>query len=208
MPKPCWAVVKFLIEPLEKGSGLIFESTVRTEDIKIRYQREVENHLPKALAEGLYGWQVVDLKVTLVAGEDHVMHSRPGDFIIATSIAIMNGLSNTSTTLLEPMLNFRIIAPEEISGKILGDLIGMRATFESPVILNGKFIVEGEIPAATSLEYPVRLGIISSGKGIFSSNFSGYKPCSLELGAIRERTSVNPLDRAKFILNSRNAFKS
>lgn len=207
MPKPCWAIVKFLIEPLKKGSGLIFESKIRTEQIKERYIREVEKQIPKALEQGIYGWQVIDLKVTLVAGEDHVMHSRSGDFIIATSMAIMNGLSNTSTTLLEPMLNFRIIAPEEVGGKIIGDLVIMRATFESPMILNGKFIVQGEIPAATSLEYPIRLGIISSGKGIIINSFSGYKPCPIELGATTERIGVDPLDRAKFILSARKAFE-
>lgn len=205
MPKPCWAIVKFLFEPLPKGSGLVFESKVRTEDIKLRYQRELENHLPKALEQGLLGWQVVDLKVTLISGEDHVMHSRPGDFIIATSIAIMDGLSNTLTTLLEPILNFTIMAPEATAGKILGDLVNMRANFESPVISNGTFIVKGLVPAATSLEYGIRLGIITAGKGTLSTSFSDYEPCPIELGATNERIGVNPLDRAKFILNARNA---
>ena len=207
MPKPCWAVVKFQLEPLSTGSGLIFESKVRTEDIKVRYQREIEKCLPKALDQGLYGWQVIDLKITLLAGEDHVMHSRPGDFVIATLMAIMNGLSNTRTTLLEPMLNFKIIVPEELGGKVLGDIVRMRATFESPLILNGNFIVKGEVPSSTSLEYPVRLGIISGGKGIFTTNFSGYKACLVELGSTRQRIGVSPLDRAKFILNARSALK-
>ncbi len=205
MPKPCWAIVRFYIEPLKSGSGIIYESKIRTEDIKLRYQNEVERQLPITLEQGLYGWNVVDLKITLVEGEDHVMHSNPGDFLIATAMGIMDGLQSIGTTLLEPILKFRITVPEEAGGKVLGDIINMRGSFDSPVITNGNFTVEGEMPAATSLDYPVRLGIISSGKGIISSKLSGYKPIALELGAVRERQGVNPLDRAKFILAMRNA---
>lgn len=205
MPKPCWAVVKFEIEPLKAGSGLIYESKVRTEDIKLRYQREIESQLPIALKQGLYGWEVVDLKVTLIAGEDHIMHSNPGDFLIATSLGIMNGLASVGTTLLEPIISFRISVPEEVGGKILNDIIQMRGSFDSPMIINGNFTVEGEMPVATSLDYPVRLGIISSGKGVMTTKFLGYSPVPIELGATRERTGVNPLDRAKYILYARNA---
>jgi ribosomal protection tetracycline resistance protein len=205
MPKPCWAIVRFYIEPLKSGSGIIYESKIRTEDIKLRYQNEVERQLPITLEQGLYGWNVVDLKITLVEGEDHVMHSNPGDFLIATAMGIMDGLQSIGRTLLEPILKFRITVPEEAGGKVLGDIINMRGSFDSPVITNGNFTVEGEMPAATSLDYPVRLGIISSGKGIISSKLSGYKPIALELGAVRERQGVNPLDRAKFILAMRNA---
>jgi ribosomal protection tetracycline resistance protein len=205
MPKPCWAITRFEIEPLERGAGLIYESRIRTEHIKVRYQREVERAVPKALTQGVYGWEVIDLKVTLIEGEDHVMHSNSGDFLIATPMAIMDGLSSIGTTLLEPMLHFRISIPEEAGGKVLGDLINRRGTFESPVIVNGRFTVEGEMPVATSLDYPIRLGIISGGRGIINTKFAGYKPCPIGLGAVRERIGVNPMDRAKFILSMRNA---
>jgi ribosomal protection tetracycline resistance protein len=205
MPKPCWAIVRFYIEPMPRGTGLIYECKARTEAIKLRYQREIERQLPFTLEQGLYGWNVMDLKVTLVEGEDHVMHSNPGDFYIATAMGIMDGLQSVGTTLLEPLLKFRITVPEDVGGKVLGDMINMRGTFDSPVISNGSFTVEGEMPAAASLDYPVRLGIISSGKGIISSCFSGYQPVSLEMGAVRERVGVNPLDRARFILAMRNA---
>ncbi|SUY45227.1 small GTP-binding protein [Clostridium putrefaciens] len=207
MPKPCWAVVKFFIEPLERGSGIVYESQVRTDAIKLRYQREIEYQLPIALSQGLYGWEVTDLKVTLLTGEDHVMHSNPGDFIIATTIGIMNGLNNIGTTLLEPIIKFRISVPEDIGGKVLGDIINMRGTFEPPMISNGSFTVQGEMPAATSLDYQIRLGIISSGKGVMSTELSSYKPVPLELGEKRERIGVDPLDRSKFILYSRNAIR-
>lgn len=205
MPKPCWAVVYFFIEPLPKGSGIVYESQVRTEKIKQKYQREIENNLERILQQGIYGWNVTDLKITLVDGEDHVLHSRSGDFATATAMALMKGFAKIGTTLLEPMINFRITIPEDICGRVLNDIIQMRGSFESPTIHNDSATIEGTLPVATSLEYPVTLGIISSGRSVMGTKFAGYEPCSIELGATRERIGVNPLDRSKFILYVRNA---
>ncbi|KGK88547.1 TetM/TetW/TetO/TetS family tetracycline resistance ribosomal protection protein [Clostridium sp. HMP27] len=205
MPKPCWAVVDFLIEPLPRGSGIIYESKVRTEKVKLKYQREIENNLDKILQQGIYGWNVTDLRITFVEGEDHVLHSRSGDFATATAMALMKGLTKIGTTLLEPMINFRITVPEDICGKVLNDIIQMRGVFENPTIHNNAATIEGVLPVATSLEYSITLSIISSGKAVISTKFAGYEPCSLELGAKRERFGVNPLDRAKYILYARNA---
>lgn len=207
MPKPCWAITRFKIESAESGEGLIYKSEVRKEDIKEKYQREVERQLPVTLKQGIYGWEVIDLKVTLVEGEDHVMHSNPGDFLIATAMGIMDGLANIKTTLLEPMISFKIMVPEVVGGKLIGDIVEMRGTFDNPTIEAGNFTIEGQLPVATSLDYPVKLGIISSGKGIMVTRFSGYKPIPLELGSTRERVGVNPLDREKYILFSRNAIR-
>ncbi|APC40785.1 elongation factor G [Clostridium estertheticum] len=205
MPKPCWAIVEFLIEPLPKGSGLIYESKVRTEKVKIKYQREIEDNLDKILSQGIYGWPVTDLKITFTSGEDHVMHSRSGDFAASSAMGIMRGLREIGTTLLEPIINFRITVPENVGGRVLNDIIKMRGSFETPFIHNDTFTIEGKMPVSTSLEYPSNLSKIASGKAIITTGFSGYEPCSLEIGATRERIGVNPLDRAKFILSVRNA---
>lgn len=205
MPKPCWAIVEFLIEPLPRGTGIIYESRVRTEKVKIKYQREIEDNLVQILSQGIYGWPVTDIKITFTYGEDHVMHSRSGDFATSAAMGIMRGLNEIGTTLLEPIIKFRITVPENVGGRVLNDIIKMRGSFETPFIHNGTFTIEGKMPVSTSLEYPGDLGKISSGKGIMTTGFSGYEPCSLEIGSIRERIGVNPLDRAKYILYVRNA---
>ncbi|MCB2316439.1 GTP-binding protein [Clostridium tagluense] len=205
MPKPCWAIVEFLIEPLPMGTGIVYESKVRTEKVKIKYQREIEDNLDKILSQGIYGWPVTDLKITFTCGEDHVMHSRSGDFTTSTAMGIMRGLNEIGTTLLEPIIKFRITVPENVGGRVLNDIIKMRGSFESPFIHNNTFTIEGKMPVSTSLEYPGDLVKISSGKALMTTGFAGYEPCSLELGSIRERVGVNPIDRAKYILYVRNA---
>lgn len=205
MPKPCWAILRFLIEPGERGSGLVFASQVREEKILLRYQNQVEKTLPEALKQGLSGWEVTDLKVTLIDGEHHLMHTHPLDFVVATPMAIMDGLDNTGTLLLEPVQNFSISVPEEVGGKVLGDIINMRGTFDSPVISKGIFTVEGRLPVAESLDYAVRLGSISSGRGVLSTAFAGYEQCPPGKGEKAPRRGIDPRDTAKYILYIRNA---
>jgi len=207
MPKPCWAVLKFKIEPGERASGIIYKSEVGVNDIAIRYQQEVERTIPLALRQGMHGWEVTDLKITLIGGEDHNIHSRAGDFAVATPMAIMNGLKDIGTKLLEPMLEFKVKATEYTLGKIISSLTLLRAEFGNPQIYEGNFTLEGIIPLASSMNYSIKLSSISSGKAKFSTKFSGYRECTLELGESTAFRGINPLDRAKYILKARKAIQ-
>lgn len=207
MPKPCWAVILFKIEPLEQGSGVHYSSIVSVDKIKQRYQNEVERTISSALKQGIKGWEVTDVKITMIDGEDHEMHSRAGDFAVATPMGLLTGLTETGSTLLEPILSFRIIASDELLGTITSDIIQMRGSFEAPSQENGRFILEGLLPAATSLDYPVRLSSLTSGKGKILTRFHSYQPCSDDLGVIRDYKGISPLDRSKWILKARRALQ-
>lgn len=207
MPKPCWAIIELWIEPAPRGYGFSFKSTTSNDDILYRYQNHVEQELPRALKQGLYNWEVTDLKVTLTGGSHHHVHTHPLDFFLATPVALMNGLQNIGTTLLEPMQQVRISAPEEYAGKLIGDMIAMRGEFESPVISGGRVTMEAKVPAATFMDYSVKLAMMTSGRGTISTRFAGYEPCPLELGAVAKRRGVNPLDRDKWILSQRSAMQ-
>ncbi len=205
MPKPCWAIMRFKIEPAEIGSGVVYKSELSFDKIKQRYQNQVERAIPKALKQGIKGWEVTDLKITLIDGEDHPMHTHPPDFTVATPMGIMDGLQNSDTTLLEPILSFRITAPEDMLGKIASDLTKMRATFGNPEFENQKVILKGLFPVATSLNYPIKLASVTGGKGKISTKFHSYQKCTLKQGKTTEYRGISPLDRAKYILHIRNA---
>ncbi|MCZ8513101.1 TetM/TetW/TetO/TetS family tetracycline resistance ribosomal protection protein [Paenibacillus filicis] len=208
MPKPCWAILKFLIEPGLRGSGLSYASVVKPERLLSGYQNEVERRVPEALQQGLSGWEVTDLKVTLVEGEHHVWHTHPLDFAVATPMGIMQGLAETGTKLLEPYLRFRLSAQEELGGKLLNELVLMRGEFDSPVIRGGRFHVDGSVPVATSMTFPVKLSSLTGGRGTFTTKFDGYRECPEGIEAVRTRRGVNPLDTSKYILSVRNALKA
>ncbi|MFC5528678.1 GTP-binding protein [Cohnella yongneupensis] len=205
MPKPCWAILRFRIEPLPRGSGLSYSSVVRTERLLERYQNEVARRVPEALEQGLRGWPVTDLKITLVEGEHHVWHTHPLDWVVATPMGIMDGLVNTGTKLLEPMLSYRLSTPEEFGGKIMSELVLMRGTFDTPVVRGGRMELEGMLPVATSLDFPARLGSLTKGRGTLTTFFGGYQDCPADVEATRARRGVNPLDTSKWILATRNA---
>ncbi len=209
MPKPCWAIVKLGIEPLPRGSGIVYDGgRVPHNKLFYKYQAHIKSSLYSSLEQGNYGWELTDMKVTLLDGEHHTIHTHPLDFFVATPMALMDGIRNTGTALLEPMLSVRITVPEQLLGQIISDITVMRGEFDDPVIRKGRCIIECRLPVATSLDYPVRLAAMSGGRGIYSTRFGGYRECPLEMGATAKRRGVNPLDRAKWILYARGAIQS
>lgn len=207
MPKPCWAIMKFRIEPGERNSGIKYSSIVPVNNVQLKYQNEVERSIASALKQGIKGWEVTDIKITFIDGEDHNIHTRPGDFAIATPMGIMDGLVNSGTTLLEPMSQFKINAPEELLGAVVSDITQMRGEFNPPTINDGKFILTGKVPVSTSIDFPVKLSSRSGGKAHISLHFEGYRECNDEQGIIRPFKGISPLDTAKYILKARKAIQ-
>lgn len=205
MPKPCWAIVKLQIDPLPRGSGYVFESRVRDNDIFYRYQNHIALSIPETLKQGLLGWEVVDLRATLIGGEHHVQHTHNMDFFLATPIAVMDGLRNCGTDLLEPVLKMNLTADEGLAGKLIGDILSMRGETGNPVIKDGSMHIEVLVPVATSMDYPVAFASLTSGHGRIKTEFHSYRECPIELGATTKRRGVNPLDRSKWILFKRGA---
>ena len=146
-------------------------------------------------------------KNSFTDGEDHEVHSHPGDFVVATPMAIMNGLVNSNTKFLEPYHHFKIKAPQDLLGAITGDIIQLRGSFTSPEIHQNNFILEGEFPVATSLDFPVKLSSRSGGKAKITTSFAGYRECPDEFGLIRPYKGISPLDEAKYILKARKALQ-
>ena len=205
MPKPCWAVIELSLEPLPTGAGYVFASAIKADTIPYKYQTHIRTALPGAMKQGLYGWEVTDVKITLSGGGWHHVHTHPMDFFLATPLAFMNGMSSCGSQLLEPFLRVKITAPEELSGRIMGDMIAMRGTFDSPVMAGGRVEIEAYLPLAEAMDYPVRLSSLSSGRARWAALFDGFRPCPLELGRTAKRRGVNPLDRARWILHMRQA---
>ena len=173
--------------------------------IKLKYQKEIEASIADALRQGIKGWEVTDLKITLVDGSDHVLHSRPGNFKLATNIALMQGLMAADTILLEPYLAYRITGPEAIVGKVTADIVEMRGSFEPAEMVAGQFVLRGRFPLATSMDYAIRLNGLAGGKAKMTLRFDGYEECPPGQGVEREYKGISPLDRSKYILLMRGA---
>lgn len=207
MPKPCWAIMEFVIEPAPRGSGILFSSTVPVREIAARYQHQVEQALPLALAQGRLGWQVTDLKITLVGGNHHQFHTHPLDFIVATPMGIQDGLRRGGSTLLEPVLDVRFIVPPECVGRIMSDVVAMRGEVLESLSDGERVLMKALLPVATSLNYSTTLSALTSGRGSMSIRLHGYRDCPLELGATARRRNTDPLDTSRYILAARSALE-
>ncbi|MBQ5592580.1 MAG: TetM/TetW/TetO/TetS family tetracycline resistance ribosomal protection protein [Clostridia bacterium] len=205
MPKPCWAVVEFLFEPMPRGYGVSYHGRLPSNQCFYRYQSHIRTSFNSCLEQGLYGWEVTDFKCTLVGGEHHTIHTHPLDFFVCTPMAFMNGLSEIGSTVLEPLLKIRVTAPEELSGKVFSEIIKMGGEYDAPVIRSGIATLEAIVPVATSMNFPERLATLSSGKAVLSQSFYGYRECRDGEEHISPRRGVNPLDRSKWILWARGA---
>ena len=207
MPKPCWAILEFELEPGPRGSGIVFSSVVPGRDIMPRYQHQVEQALPLALSQGRLGWQVTDLKITLTGGNHHLIHTHPLDFIVATPMGIQDGLLRGGSVLLEPVLEMVFTAPSGCAGRIISDVQQMRGEITDTAADEETVTMRALVPAASSMDYPVRFASLTGGRGSMSTSLHSYRECPPELGHTAQRRGVDPLDKAKYILAARSALE-
>ncbi len=207
MPKPCWAILRFLIEPAPRGSGVTFVSRVPVRELAAQYQNQVEQALPLALAQGRLGWQVTDVKITLTEGNSHQYHTHPLDFIVATPMGIQDGLRRGGSTLLEPVLDVRFLLPSDCVGRVMSDVIQMRGEVVSSEAEGDRVCLNARIPVADSLDYAVTLAAVTGGRGSMSARLHGWRECPRELGTEDRRRGVDPLDTSKYILAARSALE-
>lgn len=208
MPKPCWAIMTFLIEPAPLGSGVSFASKVPTNDISVKYQNEVERAIPGSLRQGIKGWEVTDLNITLLEGSEHTVHSNPGDFLLATPMGIMRALELANTDLLEPMYAFQIKAHQDVLGPISSDLHQLNAQLDAPVFEDTLFTLSGRVAVARAMNYSIQFNATTSGKGRLKLTPDGYQKTATSEEKIRAYKGVSPLDEAQWILHRRGAFKA
>ncbi|GHU68437.1 tetracycline resistance protein [Clostridia bacterium] len=205
MPKPCWAVIRFDLEPLPRGTGIRYDSVVPVREIAMRYQHQIEQALPAALRQGFLGWPVDDIKITLTGGEHHLIHTNPLDFIVATPVALMDGLRRGNSVLLEPILSMDITVPSDCAGRVQSEIIAMRGeTLDSQP--RGDLIrLTALVPSASSLDFHARLAALTHGKGAMTQRLHSYRDRAPDPELVCPRRGVNPLDTAKYILASRSA---
>ena len=208
MPKPCWAILEFDLEPGPRGSGITYASRVSPRDILPRYQHQVEQALPRALMQGRLGWQVTDVRITLAGGNYHPIHTHPLDFVVATPMAVHDGLRRGGSVLLEPILEMRFVVPSVLTGRIISDVRQMRGEMTDTEADEETVILRALVPAAAAMDYPTQFASVTGGKGSMSTSLHEYRECPLELGHEAPRRGVDPLDTAKYILAARSALES
>ena len=147
------------------------------------------------------------MKITLIDGGEHKFHTHPLDFIVATPMAIQDGLQKGGNVLLEPILQARFLLPADCVGKVMTDVNSMRGEVLDSFSDGDRMILNALIPVKDSLDYSVTLAAQTGGRGTMSVKLHGYRECPMELGTTSPRRSVDPLDTSKYILAARSALE-
>ena len=171
-----YAHIVIAVEPGDPGSGITFENDIVGGSIPKEFINPVEKGIREAAENGvLAGYPVVDVKVTLFDGSAHDVDSSEMAFKIAGSMAFKDGVMKAGPVLLEPMMQVEVIAPEEYTGDVLGDLSSRRASIESmePRIGNVQ-AVKAKVPLAEMFGYATDIRSKTQGRGVYSMEFDHY----------------------------------
>lgn len=173
-----YAEVHLIMEPGERGSGLVFESHCSEDVLDRNWQRLILTHLEEKEHRGvLIGAAITDMKITLVAGRAHLKHTEGGDFREATYRAVRQGLREAESLLLEPYYEFRLEVPEKNIGRAMADVEKMAGTFHAPETRGEMAILTGSAPVAAMREYQREVTAYTKGLGRLSCAIMGYQPC-------------------------------
>jgi elongation factor G len=163
------------LEPLQRGKGFEFGDEIVGGVVPKQYIPAVEKGLLEAIQTGiLAGYPVTDLKITLYDGSYHDVDSSEMAFKIAASIGFKEGMKQCNPTLLEPIMNVEITAPEEYMGDLIGDLNGRRGRVLGMDSQGGTQHIRAQVPMAEMLKYAPALRSITGGRGDYTMEFSHY----------------------------------
>lgn len=204
---PFYAGIGIKVEPLKRGEGIKYVSEVTTGYLPKTFQNGIEDGVYEALTQGLYGWELTDIKVTLIHGAFDSVMSTPAEFRNLAPMVLMEAVNNAKTQLLEPLYEFELKINEEVCGRAISDLTRLRAKFDNPIQLNKDILLQGLIPVNTSRDYNLEVASYTGGKGMFVTKFYGFHEIPFKLGETREKHKIDPLNKKMYIMYKRNVLK-
>ena len=170
----------------------VFEQCVVGGAVPKNYFPAVEKGIAEAVKKGpLAAYPVIGVKATLYDGSYHPVDSSEMAFKVAAAQAFKKGFMEAKPVLLEPIASLKIVAPEEYTGDIMGDLNKRRARVMNMNAENGYQTIEADIPYLELYGYNTKLRSMTSGSGTFSYEFARYEQAPEDVAAreIEERAS-------------------
>ena len=171
-----YAHVVLDVEPNEPGKGYEFVSKVVGGAIPKEYIEPVNKGIQGAMENGvLAGYQLMDVKVTLVDGSTHEVDSSEMAFKICGAMAFKDAVKKAAPMLIEPIFKIEVTVPEEYLGDVIGDINSRRGRIEGMDSRNGAATVRGFVPLAEMFQYTTILRSKTQGRGTHTLQFSHYE---------------------------------
>jgi elongation factor G len=169
-----FAEVHLRVEPLPDAE-FEFSNDVFGGSISNSFMPAIEKGIRAVMKDGVMaGFPVVNVKVSVFDGKEHPVDSKPIAFETAGREAFKLAFKDANPVLREPIMNVRIVVPEENMGDILGDLNTRRARVQGMDTEKGRSVVTAQVPLAEMQRYTTDLRSMTGGRGVFSMEFSHY----------------------------------
>ena len=163
-----YAHVKLMIEPNETGKGYEFVNKVTGGAIPKEFIPCIDQGIQGAMLSGvLAGFQVVDVKATVLDGSFHEVDSSELSFKICGSMAFKEACAKAAPTLLEPIMKVVVTCPEEYMGDVMGDINSRRGQISGSDIRNGAATIECKVPLSTMFGYATDLRSKTQGRATY-----------------------------------------
>lgn len=202
---PFVATIGFRVEPGQPGSGITYGLEVHLGSLPLPLHRAIEETVFETLKQGLYGWEVTDITVTLTHSGYSSVASTAGDFRNLVPLVLMDALVQAGAAVYEPLNEFELSAPIDTVSQAMFKLTVAQATFEQPVLSSDTFLLTGTLPVATTEEFKRELYAFAGGEGLFLTRPSGFRPIDGEFPT-RKRADYNPLNRKEYMLHVLHAY--
>jgi len=189
-----FAHVKLTIEPNEPGKGYEFINKVTGGAIPKEFIPCVDQGIQGAMLSGvLAGYQVVDIKATLLDGSFHEVDSSEMAFKICGSMAFKEACQKADPVLLEPIMKVVVTAPDDYMGDVMGDINARRGQIVGTDIRNGAAVIESNVPLSTMFGYATDLRSKTQGRATYSMEPSHFVelPKSLQEALVNSRSGSN-----------------
>jgi elongation factor G len=171
-----FARVKITFEPLEAGSGFVFENKVVGGSVPKEYIPGVTKGLQSALETGVVaGFPMIDFKATLTDGAYHDVDSSTLAFEIAARAAYREGITKCGPKLLEPIMKVEVVTPEDYMGDVIGDLNSRRGQITGMDQRANARVINAMVPLASMFGYVNTLRSMSQGRAQFTMVFDHYE---------------------------------
>ncbi|MCC8048869.1 MAG: elongation factor G [Oscillospiraceae bacterium] len=170
-----FAHVKLIVEPNETGKGYEFVNSITGGAIPKEYIPCVDQGIQGAMQSGmLAGYQVVDVKVTLIDGSFHEVDSSELAFKICGSMAFKEACQKAGPILLEPIMKVVVTAPNSYMGDVMGDLNSRRGMISGTEIRPGAAEITANVPLSSMFGYATDLRSKTQGRANYSMEPSHY----------------------------------
>ncbi|HAA54845.1 MAG TPA: elongation factor G [Myxococcales bacterium] len=170
------AGVTIEVEPLEEGTGSVFENKL-PEDMEFpsAWLEAIEEAAEQVWDTGVVaGYPMVDVKVSLLDVQVFEGQSLPPAWRAATAQAVQEAFQQAKPVMLEPLMMVEVVVQSDAAGGVVGDLNARHAEIKTMDHRNNKTVIKAVVALRQMFGYTTELRSMTQGRGIFTMKFDSF----------------------------------